>query len=52
MAKPKFLLTGPKDGPPTVEDLVALFRQLTGRDPSPGEIEQVREKSDAKLNGE
>jgi hypothetical protein len=42
VAKPKLLLTGRKRGTPTVDDLIALFRQLTGRGLTRKEIRQVR----------
>jgi hypothetical protein len=35
-------LVGPKHGPPTLEDLIALSKRLTGRDPTAEEIEQAR----------
>jgi hypothetical protein len=35
-------LIGPRVGPPTLDDLIALAKALTGRDPTPEEIEQPR----------
>jgi hypothetical protein len=42
-AKPRFMLTGPSDGPPTLADLVALYRVLTGRRPRPEDLARARE---------
>ena len=46
--KPKVHLAGQKKGPPTLDQLVALTKQLTGRDSTPEEIERVRAKLDAR----
>ena len=40
-ACPTLHLTGPRIGPPTLDDLIALAKQLTGRDPTPREIERA-----------
>ncbi len=40
--KPTFYLAGQEDGPPTLDQLVALAKRLTGRDPTPEEIEEAR----------
>jgi hypothetical protein len=41
--KPILHLTGPREGPPTLADLIALSKSLTGRDPTPEEIEQAKQ---------
>ena len=41
--KPELYLTGPSKGPPTLDDLIALTRRLTGREPTPDEIEDARQ---------
>jgi hypothetical protein len=40
--KPIFFITGHEDSPPTLDQLIALAKQLTGRDPTPEEIEEAR----------
>jgi hypothetical protein len=40
--KPTLYLTGPKDGPPTLDDLIALSKALSGREPTAEEIENAR----------
>jgi hypothetical protein len=40
--KPISFITGHKDGPPTLDQLIALTKRLTGRDPTPQEIEEAR----------
>lgn len=47
--KPTLTLTGPKDVGPTPDDLIALYRKLTGRDPSPDDIADLRKKYEAKV---
>lgn len=37
-----FHLAGPTEGPPTVEDIVALTKALTGKEPSPAAQARVR----------
>jgi hypothetical protein len=37
-------LGGPTEGPPTVEDIVAITKALTGREPSLEAIERVRRR--------
>jgi putative acetyltransferase len=41
--KPHLYLVGQKHGPPTLEDLIALTKALSGRDPTPDEVEKARE---------
>jgi hypothetical protein len=38
--KPTFYLAGHEDGPPTLDQLIALAQRLTGRDPTPEEIKK------------
>ena len=40
--KPILHLTGPRTGLPTLDDLIALARALSGRDPTQAEIEAAR----------
>ena len=40
--KVTFALTGPADGPPTLDDLLRLFERLTGRAPAPEDVERAR----------
>ena len=42
MAKPIFYLAGHKKGLPTLEDILALSKALTGRDATPEEIEAAK----------
>ena len=35
-------LAGTKKAAPTLEDLIRLFTKLTGREPTPAEIEKAR----------
>lgn len=46
MAKAELHLVGQTVGPPTFEDLVSLFKSLTGRDPTPEELAEAREEFD------
>jgi hypothetical protein len=46
---PKFFV-GPPDGLPTLDDLVALFRQLTGREPSAEDLAAAKAEMAALLN--
>jgi hypothetical protein len=41
--KPIFFITGHEDGPPTLDQLIALTKRLTGRDPTPEEIKEARQ---------
>jgi hypothetical protein len=41
---PKLVITGPETGLPSVEDLVALYTKLTGKTPTPEEIQALRAK--------
>jgi hypothetical protein len=41
--KPILFITGHKDGSPTLDQLIALTRQLTGRDPTPQEVKEARQ---------
>ena len=43
--KPALYLAGSEHGTPTLEDLVALARALTGREPTPEEIESSRKNA-------
>jgi hypothetical protein len=36
--KAELYLTGPREAAPTVDDLVALFRRLTGKEPTAEEV--------------
>jgi len=40
-------LTGPSKGPPTVDDIMALVKSLTGRDPTPEEYVSSKAKIEA-----
>lgn len=40
--RPTLHLAGPDAGPPTLEDILALAKALTGREPTSEEIEQAR----------
>ncbi len=42
MFKPRLILTGQHEGPPSVDDLIALFKKLTGREPDPADIADLR----------
>lgn len=42
-AKPALHLAGPKKGAPSFEDLMAMFKKVAGRDPSPQELKEARE---------
>jgi hypothetical protein len=42
--KPELFLTGRRTGGPTADDLLALFRKLTGREPSPEDVTYVHEE--------
>ena len=42
MAKPILNLTGPRIGAPTLDDIIALSKKLTGRDPTPEEIAKAK----------
>ena len=46
--KPRFFLGGPTDGPPTLDDIVALFRAFTGREPDPDDVERARKSLEEK----
>jgi hypothetical protein len=39
--KPTLLLVGPKDGMVSLDDLIVLFEQLTGKDPTPEDVEEA-----------
>jgi hypothetical protein len=41
--KPTLYLAGHEDGPPTLDQLIAMAKQLTGRDPTPQEIAEARQ---------
>jgi hypothetical protein len=45
--KPISYLAGQKEGPPTLDALIALTKKLTGRDPTPEEIAEARATMDA-----
>lgn len=38
----KLSLVGPEEGGPTVEDLAALAKELTGREPTKEELEEAK----------
>jgi hypothetical protein len=40
--KPALYLTGPSKGPPTIDDITALYKSLTGRDPTPEELAESK----------
>jgi hypothetical protein len=40
--KPILYLVGSKDEPPRLDDLLALFRRLTGREPTPEDLAQAK----------
>jgi hypothetical protein len=40
--KPVLYLTGSGDGPPTAEDILALYTAITGKEPTPEEAAQMR----------
>ena len=48
--KPHLYLVGQKHGPPTFEDLIALTKALSGRDPTPDEVEKAREIYESALS--
>jgi putative acetyltransferase len=41
--KPHVYLVGRQHGPPTFEDIIALTKALSGRDPTPDELKEARE---------
>ena len=43
-AKPTLHVTGPSVGPPTLANLIALARQLTGREPTAAEIDRAKQR--------
>ena len=43
MTKPVLRLVGPEEGGPTLEDLLALAEQITGREATPEEVEEARQ---------
>lgn len=47
--KPTLHLTGPAKGPPTVDDIMQLYKDLTGREPTPEEYASVKAKIDAHI---
>ena len=49
-AKPDVYLVGQKHGPPTLEDLIALTKALSGRDPTPDEVEKARQVYESALS--
>lgn len=49
--KPAFTVAGPEEGEPTFDDLRALFRKLTGRDPDPDDEAEARAEYDAVVAG-
>ena len=40
--KPSLYLVGSGDGPPTADDILALFRAVTGREPTPEDEAKAR----------
>ncbi len=42
MSKPSLNITGQHEGPPSVDDLIALFKKLTGREPDPADVADLR----------
>ena len=40
---PTLFLTGPRLGPPTLDDLIALSKAMTHRDPTPTEIARAEQ---------
>ena len=42
-------LTGPREGLPTVDDLVKLLKALTGREPTQEEIDRATKRYEATL---
>lgn len=42
MKKPIFMYAGKRVGPPTLEDIIAISRKLTGREPTQEEIERAK----------
>jgi hypothetical protein len=40
--KMPFYLTGPRDGPPTPDDILALYTALTGKAVTPEDIKAAR----------
>jgi len=40
--KPELYLTGPRTGGPTVDDILRLFKRLTGRDADPEDVAAVK----------
>lgn len=47
--KPHFYLVGQDHGPPTFEDILALAKALSGRDPTPNEIRKARATYESRL---
>lgn len=43
-AKPHLYLTGPTDDGPSFDDLMALFRQLTGKEPTAAEYADAKKE--------
>lgn len=41
--KPELFLVGPSEGGPSLDDLMALFRKLTGREPTEEDLVKARE---------
>lgn len=46
--KPHLYLTGPQDGGPTFDDMMALFRMLTGREPTPEQVAEAKKEYEKK----
>ena len=40
--KPELHLAGPRVGGPSVEDILRLFKNLTGKEPTAEDVEKVR----------
>ena len=47
VSKGKVYLTGNKIGPPTFDQIIAMTKRLTGRDPTPEEFARAKAKWDA-----
>lgn len=45
--KPALNLVGPQDGLVTLEDLAAMYKQLTGKDPTPEDLDAAKAVLDA-----
>ena len=45
--KPVLHLAGSVNGAPTLEQLIAMTKKITGRDPTPEEIEAARKMLDS-----